>query len=89
LDIEILISAHTTFTDIPLLAELIFGLPLPPFVKAIVGDILGERARDVVSAYIVAFMDMVLKCKPDGLLQRLSADYPEIEFDAYPGQQGN
>ncbi len=84
LDIEILNSTHTTFTDIPLLASLIFGTPLPPMVQGIVGYIPGERARDIVAAYVAAFMKEVLLCEPQALLQRESPEYPEIEFDANP-----
>jgi pimeloyl-ACP methyl ester carboxylesterase len=84
LDIEILNSTHTTFTDIPLLASLIFGTPLPPLVQGIVGHVPGERARDVVTTYVAAFMEEVLLCKPQALLQRESPAYPEIEFDANP-----
>ena len=84
LDIEILNSTHTTFTDIPLLASLVFGTPLPPLVQGIVGHIPGERARDVVATYVAAFMEEVLLCEPQALLQRKSSAYPEIEFDANP-----
>ena len=85
LDVEILNSTHTTFTDIPLLAELAFGKPLPDFVQGIVGNIPGDRARDVVAAYVVAFMKEALKCEPQALLQRPSPKYPEIVIDANPG----
>ena len=84
LDIEILNATHTTFTDIPLLAELIFGDPLPGFVQGVVGGVPGVRARDVVSTYVAAFMKTVLKCEPQALLQRQDSAYPEIEFDADP-----
>ena len=84
LDTEILNATHTTFTDIPLLAELIFGDPLPSFVQGVVGGVPGTRARDVVSTYVAAFMKMILKCEPQALLQRQDSAYPEIEFDASP-----
>ena len=84
LDIEILNSTHTTFTDIPLLADLVFGPKLPPLVQGIVGHIPGKRARDVITAYVVAFMDMALKCRAQALVQRPSTRYPEIEFDSSP-----
>ena len=84
LDVEILNSTHTTFTDIPLLAELAFGTPLPDFVQGVVGEIPGVRARDVVAAYVVAMMKTVLSCQPQALLQRASPAFPEIEIDASP-----
>ena len=84
LDIEILNSTHTTFTDIPLLADLIFGSPLPPEVNAIVGYIPGERARDIITAYVVAFMKFALQGQSQALLKGPSAEYPEIEFDKSP-----
>ena len=60
-DIDIVNSTHTTFTDIPLLADLLLGQPLPPFVAGIVGDIPGPQARDVVSTYVAAFADTVFE----------------------------
>jgi hypothetical protein len=87
LDIEILNSTHTTFTDIPLLADLIFGSPLPPLVQGIVGHIPGERARDIITAYVVAFMKMALQGQSQPLLRGPSAEYPEIEFDSSPSVQ--
>ena len=89
LDIEILNSTHTTFTDIPLLANLIFGDKLPPLVEGVVGHIPGERARDIVSAYVAAFMNFALKGEPQKLLQGPSPLFPEIEFDASPRQRKN
>ncbi|KAJ9616869.1 hypothetical protein H2200_000589 [Cladophialophora chaetospira] len=83
-EIEIVNSTHTTFTDIPLLADLIFGLPLPGFVQGVVGNIPGKRVRDVVTAYVVAMMKMALKCEPQALLQRPDPAFPEIEFVASP-----
>lgn len=84
LDIEILNSTHTTFTDIPLLAEMIFGDPLPDLAQGVVGHVPGTRARNVVSAYVAAFFKEVLACEPQALLQRTSKKYLEIEFDADP-----
>ena len=84
LDIEILNSTHTTFTDIPLLADLIFGEPLPSFVQGIVGMIPGPRARDVVAAYVAAFMGFALKGENEALLKGPSAAYPEIYFEGSP-----
>ena len=84
LDIEIKNSTHTTFTDIPLLADLIFGSPLPPLVQSVVGGVPGERARDVVTAYVVAFMKMALQGQPQALLKEPSPEYPEIEFESSP-----
>ena len=84
LDVEILNSTHTTFTDIPLLAELAFGTPLPGFVQGIVGQIPGRRARDVVSMYVASFFNETLGCEPQALLQRASPKFPEIEIEGSP-----
>lgn len=84
LNIDIRNSTHSTFTDLPLLADMVFGQPLPSLVRSIVGQLSGQRARTVVSTYVASFFGMVLKCEAQSLLQRPSKDFPEIVFHAKP-----
>ncbi len=84
LDLDLVNSTHGTFTDLPILAGLAFGEPLPPAVEEIVGTLPGTRARDAVAASVGAFFGMVLKCEIPAMLQRASAAYPEVEFLAEP-----
>lgn len=73
-------SAHYTFTDAPLLFE-VAGLDevLPASaLDSFVGAISGQRAMNVIAEYVGTFMDMVLRCESSGLLQRESANWPEV-----------
>ncbi|KAI4141685.1 MAG: hypothetical protein LQ340_007571 [Diploschistes diacapsis] len=74
-------STHGTFTDFPVLAQ-VAGLasPLPPSLGQIIGTIPEPRGQMVIATYLVAFFDMVLRCKPSGLLQSASPAYPEVTF---------
>lgn len=76
-------SRHLTFMDLPLLVDT-FGLrgSLPEEFEEFSGTISGLRARDVVAAYVGAFMGFVLKGSDDGLLEGESARFPEVEFVA-------
>ncbi|OCL14414.1 PAF acetylhydrolase family protein [Glonium stellatum] len=53
-------SGHYTYTDAPLLVKLT-GLTLPPDLAAVVGSLDGFRAFKIVTTYVGAFMDFVLK----------------------------
>ena len=54
--------------------------PTVPPLSDVLGTVEGKRAIDVLSAYIVAFLDMVLKGKGEGLLAGPSVEYPDIQF---------
>lgn len=71
-------SAHFSFTDMPLIADLLGARPLES--SEYIGTIDGRRARDAVAAYLTAFLDLVLKKTMSGLLWAPSADYPEVMF---------
>ena len=73
-------SGHATFTDLPLLAQLLGYDPLPPRLAPLLGTIPGDKALDVISAYVVALLDLVLKCKPQSLLQKPSEMFPDVCF---------
>ena len=84
LGLELLNSTHGSFSDFATLATLAgLGDPLPPALQQILGSIPGPRAVQVLAAYVSAFFDTVLKCKPSALLQRPSPTYPEIDFVAF------
>lgn len=80
LQLELLNSTHGTFTDLPFLAELLYGDPLPLPFQQLLGSLPGHRGLEAMTAYLVAFFDMVLGCEPSSLLQRPSAAYPEVVF---------
>ncbi|CAD6587829.1 MAG: hypothetical protein ASARMPRED_003256 [Alectoria sarmentosa] len=75
-------SKHDGFSDIPLLTKL---LGYSPFNStSVLGSVLGtldrERVLDVVTAYVVAFVDFVLNGTESEILQTASPLYPEISF---------
>jgi len=81
LELELLNSTHQTFTDLPLLVDLFLSVPVPPRVEKNVGSIDGKRARSVVTAYVVALMNKVLKGEePQPLLETPSKEYPEVKI---------
>lgn len=75
---RILGSTHFTFaTDSGMLLA-VFPELLPPTA---VGSLAGERALEVISAYVVGFFDHHLKGEDVPLLDGESADYPEVELE--------
>lgn len=74
-------SAHYTFSDLlDVLGVLGFAGMLPVEAGAILGTIDGGRALEIVTTYVVAFFDFVLKGKKAGILSGPSAAYPEVSF---------
>ncbi len=76
-------AQHATFSDLPLLAK-VLGLSghLLPEAEALLGTLGGVRALDIVSAYLSAFFDLVLKSDSSRLLQEPLKAYPEVSFVA-------
>ena len=76
-------AQHATFEDLPLLLQ-VLGLEgaLPPEVVGLVGSLGGGRAVQVITAYLVAFFDAVLKCEMGPLPQGPSGAFPEVQFVA-------
>jgi len=75
-------SAHSTFTDFPLLLKLLGLTPLlPPATIDLIGTLDGSRALDIISTYVTAFFDFVLSGKDSGLLKGPSSEFPEVAFD--------
>ena len=65
-------AIHASFTDLGLLADQIgidTGAVLP-----------GARSLDITRAYVRAFFDQHLRGKPQALLEKPSARYPEVTF---------
>ncbi|EPE33621.1 alpha/beta-Hydrolase [Glarea lozoyensis ATCC 20868] len=74
-------SVHYTFSDLlDVLKVLGFGGMLPSEAVEIVGSIDGGRGLEVVTAYVTAFFDFVLKGKDAGILKRPSTAFPEVTF---------
>ena len=75
-------SRHLTFSDYPLLLKL---LGFEKFASGslgsqLLGELDGRRAFEVVTAYLVAFFEFVLKGRERGILDGPSERYPEIAF---------
>lgn len=76
-------AEHLSFTDGPMLMKML-GVDtndLPPGVDFQMGTVDGLRSVELVSAYIVAFLDFVLKGGEEGILAGPASEYPEITFD--------
>jgi pimeloyl-ACP methyl ester carboxylesterase len=77
-------SQHGTFTDLPTLVDILgIGAELPSEVTELLGTINGTRAFDIVTTYVQAFFDFVLKGKQSDLLDSSSSQYPEISFGGF------
>lgn len=75
-------SAHYTFSDLPDIVDVlgIRGQLPSAVVDGMLGSIGGGRALEVVSAYVGAFFDRVLKGKRSSLLDEPSEEFPEVTF---------
>jgi dienelactone hydrolase len=74
-------SQHNTFTDLPDIVDVLdIGANLPPAATDMLGTIDGARAFAVITTYVEAFFDFVMKGKSSALLDKLSAEFPEISF---------
>ncbi|GAA3791724.1 alpha/beta hydrolase [Sphaerisporangium flaviroseum] len=65
-------SVHASFTDYDMLAKQI-GVDLG-------GDLSGTRSVEITRRYARAFFDLHLRKKPQPLLEKPSARYPEVKF---------
>ncbi len=75
-------SQHYAFSDLPDIVDVlgIRGRLPSEVVDGLLGTIRGGRALEVVSGYVQAFFDMVLKGKRSGLLDGPSKKFPEVTF---------
>ncbi len=77
-------SAHYTFSDLPDVVDVLgYTAMLPVEVGEILGTINGGRALHIITTYVGAFFDFVLKGKEARLLDGPSALYPEVTFGAF------
>lgn len=82
LDIRLSNSLHNTFSDLPIVLETLGIVPNATTASnLLVTDLNGSRALKIVTTYVAAFLDMVLKCKPSPLLQGPVAVFPEMTFE--------
>ncbi|MFC7722855.1 alpha/beta hydrolase family protein [Nonomuraea recticatena] len=65
-------AVHLSFTDLGVLVDQV-GVEVG-------ADLAGVRAMDITRRYVTAFMDQHLRDKPQSLLAKPSASYPEITF---------
>jgi len=76
-------SQHGTFTDLPILIDTLgIAEQLPSEVQSLTGTLSGKRAREVITAYVVAFLDSMYGCRVSSLLHGASKLYPEVSFSA-------
>ncbi|MGN9836724.1 alpha/beta hydrolase family protein [Nonomuraea sp. H19] len=65
-------AEHTSFTDLGVLADQL-GIDDG-------ADIPGTRAMEITRRYVAGFFDLHLRKKPQPLLDKASARYPEVKF---------
>jgi hypothetical protein len=80
LEIQLHGSQHGTYLDTPLLAHLLGMEPVPPSVAKSIGRIPGDRAMEVITEYVHAFIGFVLTGKTPTLLKGESENFPEVDF---------
>jgi Platelet-activating factor acetylhydrolase, isoform II len=69
LDIILSNSPHYTFSDFRVVLETLGIVPNAKTANNLhITDLSGSRALKIVTTYVTAFLDMVLKCKPSPLL---------------------
>ena len=76
-------SAHYTFSDLPDIVDVLgFGAALPGEVAQLLGTINGTRAFEIVTVYVRAYFDFVLKGRKSELLDGPSKQFPEVTFES-------
>ena len=81
-DIIVANSMHYTFSDFPIVLETLGIVPNATTAALLqVTGMDGMRALEIVTAYIGAFMDMVLKGKGEGILKGPVDEFPEVTFE--------
>ena len=83
LELTLANAEHITFSDAPLLTKLMGWSPFTSTAYnpgASLGTLDGKRAFDVITAYLVALMDYVLKGVESEVLQVASPLYPEVSI---------
>ncbi|KAF8860948.1 hypothetical protein BDZ45DRAFT_724234 [Acephala macrosclerotiorum] len=82
-DVMIADIGHYDFSDYPIVFE---KLGITPTNQTVLNDLLlgsmeGERALEIVTSYVGAFLDFVLKGKSSKLLDGLVREFPEVTFN--------
>lgn len=77
-ELELEGSQHATFSDLPLLVDVLGLRNALPGVDEVLGMIEGERARLVVSTYVAKFADFVRGVARGGLFNGNTKAYPEV-----------
>lgn len=76
-------SQHHTFTDLPDVVDVLgVGDSLPPEATDLLGTINGARAFKVITTYIEAFFNFVMKGERSALLDKPSKSFPEVSFES-------
>jgi dienelactone hydrolase len=83
LELEVLGAQHGSFTDLPLLVD-VLGLTayLPPAVTELLGSITGPRSLEIMRVFVGAFFDKVLQGKSSEILRKATSAYSEVVFIA-------
>ncbi|PMD20189.1 PAF acetylhydrolase family protein [Hyaloscypha hepaticicola] len=83
LELEVLGTQHGSFTDLPLLVDVLGLAPyLPPAVIELLGSITGPRSLEIMRVFVGAFFDKVLRGKGSEILRKATPAYPEVVFIA-------
>ena len=82
LDIILANSLHYTFSDFPIVLKTLGIVPNAMTANnLLVTDLDGSRALKIVTKYVTAFMDMVLKARLSPLLRGPVVEFPEVTFE--------
>ena len=82
LDLIVANTLHYDFSDLPIVFETLDIVLNKTVAEALlVTDMPGTRALQIVTTYVGAFLDHVLKNKTPPLLQGPSKAFPEVTFD--------
>lgn len=80
LQLELANSTHNTFTDAAADIQALGLTDLGNKLIPALGSLQGDRAVDIVSAYVSAFAKFVLEGDEDDILRGPSGAYPEVSF---------
>ena len=82
LDIMLANSLHYTFSDLPIVLETLGIVPNATVRNNLqITDLDGERGLRIVTTYVTAFFDKVLKHKSSPLLEGPVDAFPEVTFE--------
>ena len=82
LDIILANSLHYTFSDFPIVLKTLGIVPNATTANNLhVTDLDGSRALKIVTTYVTAFLDLVLKSRPSPLLRGPVVEFPEVTFE--------